>query len=51
MKLIRWILLFGLILPGLPGCKSDADLDDQIVKKERQTGKAAGDDQDEDDQD
>lgn len=51
MKLIRWILLFGLILPGLTGCKSDADLDDQIVKKERQTGKAAGDDQDEDDQD
>ena len=44
MKLIRGILLFVLIIPGLPGCKSDADLDDQIVKTERQTGKAAGDD-------
>ena len=51
MKLLSWILVFGLIIPGLPGCKSDADLDDQIVKKERQTGKSAGDDQGEDDQD
>ena len=51
MKFARFLWLI-LLLPLLAtGCKSDADLDDQIATRKNQTGKSQDADQDEDDQD
>lgn len=52
MKLLNYVLPGILLLALLPGCKSDADLDDQITKKDRQEVNSSDDDRPgEDDQD
>lgn len=48
MSGIRWVLACLLVVT-LSGCKSDSDMDDQIISKERQT--STTDDADENDQD
>lgn len=49
MKFVSLILAGLLVAGGLTGCKSDADMDDQIISKERQA--KPSDDADENDQD
>jgi|694.fasta_scaffold83601_4 hypothetical protein len=52
MKLLNYYILPGLLfLALLPGCKSDADLDDQITKKHGQEVNSSDDAPGEDDQD